>query len=268
MKRSTWVLVLVMAGLLTTLVSAGCGSSRDRDMTEPSVDTTTVATALTAVTTSTALLIGEAVDDTTAATRDTSPASLGPSAATETSPPGAASGTVITTTVMAAQVTTSTVVALPVTTTTLGPAHPPITTPAVMTRPEWTRYQESECGRWTGGWVDVIAPGASGGRCRAIDGAGTLTVRFRGTRVALVAGEHPENGMLRVLIHCAEGAEVGVYVDLYDPEERWDTVWISPSLPEDEYELTAHWTGDKNEAAGGTGVNIDAIDVIGRVMTP
>ena len=86
-------------------------------------------------------------------------------------------------------------------------------------------------------------------------------VRFRGGRVDLVTSKTPTYGIMRVTVD----NQAPVLVDLYDAGYRHQQKVFSAEglTPSAEHTLTVEWTGTKNPSSSGTGIGVDAMDVVG-----
>jgi hypothetical protein len=154
----------------------------------------------------------------------------------------------------------------------------------------WTRFEEDDPRLlFEGAWFVASSPDASGGSYRQITHDQphnqSVTLRFEGTRVRLVAYRMVQCGYGRVLL---DGAEFWVdYFSLYQRfnplselwvYSRWynQIVWTSPVLASGTHQLLLERTDFVNPAAydyvgspmaaGIQGINFDAVDVFGGTL--
>ena len=119
-------------------------------------------------------------------------------------------------------------------------------------------------GTW---YSNASAPAASGGSFRYVNAAGaSVTVKFTGTYLAWITKKSPLYGMAKVTL---DGVDQGT-VDLYSATEVWQQkVWeTSLSHLRDPYAWSSPWTGNKNPAATGTNIGVDAFDIVGTLTGP
>jgi|GEM_PF-5606904 len=136
----------------------------------------------------------------------------------------------------------------------------------------WTRYEDTEGGfDWDGTWLELASYAASGGTYRYTDGpSARFLAWFQGTRVALIALMGPDQGKADLWlehIDTSGHAEtiVSTVIDLYNSTHRSMRVWSSPLLEEGNYYLFVWWRGLKNPVSTGTGITVDAVDIIGTL---
>ena len=132
--------------------------------------------------------------------------------------------------------------------------------------PTATRYQDTDRRIvFTGLWDSPATTSASGGSFRSIDGTGSASVTFTGTSLSWLAVKGPGYGIAKIAV---DGADVGT-VDLYASGTSYlQTVWSSATLPSGSHTVTISWTGNKNASATGTGISLDAFDIMGTPVTP
>jgi lysophospholipase L1-like esterase len=129
-----------------------------------------------------------------------------------------------------------------------------------------TRYQQSDARLWYEGlWTDSNAASASGGRYTfARFGDDLVTATFTGTRLDLIAKTGPNFGLARVSVDGGDSHTV----DLYSPSVCWlQRVWSTGTLAAGTHTVTIEATGHKNERSTDTAVDVDALDVNGRLET-
>jgi cell wall-associated NlpC family hydrolase len=137
-------------------------------------------------------------------------------------------------------------------------APPPLPAP--------TRYQDTHASlTFTGVWEYSAVSAASGGSLRRLDGDGSVSATFTGTSLSWVARKSPSYGVARVTVDDGEP----VLVDLYSPTSDYaKNVWSTGPLEPGTHTNTIEQTGEKNAAATGTGISLDAFDVIGTLVRP
>jgi hypothetical protein len=133
-----------------------------------------------------------------------------------------------------------------------------------------TRFEETNTHLvWTGTWTRTQADSASGGRLRYVDPAGasgasgaSVTIALTGQQLEIIAAKGPTYGQAKVTLDQTKTFTV----DLYSATEKWGAkVWSSGLLADGDHTIKIEWTGAKNPAATGTGINLDAVDVIGKL---
>ena len=124
------------------------------------------------------------------------------------------------------------------------------------------RYQQNDThftymGPWSGAWTPV----ASSGSFRYVNAPGSaVNVTFDGTYLAWVAKKSKTSGKAWVRVD----SDAPVLVDLYSPNNEYKKrVWNTGLLTDGPHSVSIYWTGQKNPAATGTYVNVDAFDVMG-----
>ncbi len=137
-------------------------------------------------------------------------------------------------------------------------APPPLPAP--------TRYQDTHASlTFAGVWNYSTVSSATGGSFRHLDGTGSASVTFNGTSLSWVARKSPSYGVAKVTVDNGDP----VLVDLYSPTSDYGkNVWNTGPLQARTHTVTIEWTGEKNAAATGTGISLDAFDVIGTLVRP
>lgn len=155
----------------------------------------------------------------------------------------------------------------PPTTTTEAPTTT-TTTEAVTTTvpaPVVKRVEETEAGlAYTGSWSNGSDTSSSDGRFRYSKGSNAaVSVTFTGASFAWIAKTGTTYGIAQVTLD--DGAPVPV--DLYAANTLYQQkVWDSGTLPGGLHVVKIEWTGEKNAAASGAGICLDAFDVAGEVV--
>jgi hypothetical protein len=125
-----------------------------------------------------------------------------------------------------------------------------------------TRFEQNDTRLdWAGAWKTTTSVDASGGSFQFVDEAGaTVTIDFTGVALDIIAKKGPLYGQATIIL---DGTET-FSVDLYSADVGWGlTVWSSGLLTEGDHTVSIKWAGTKNDAATGTNINLDAVDVMG-----
>ncbi len=118
---------------------------------------------------------------------------------------------------------------------------------------------------YTGLWSNTASSSAAGGCYRYIKAGGSVAVTFKGTSIAWIATKGPGFGMAEVKL---DGVSQGT-VDLYKSSNSYaQLAWGIKGLASGTHVLTVSWTGQKNAAATGNTVDVDAFDIAGALVTP
>jgi hypothetical protein len=135
------------------------------------------------------------------------------------------------------------------------------TRPPVMTRYEQTNSKL----RYAGTWTSSTSSYYSGSSYKYVNASGaSVTAAFSGTAVNFIAKTSATLGQARLIL---DGG-TPVLVNLYSSTTRYkQTVWSASGLAPGNHTLVIEWTGTR---AGGTGtaINLDALDVLGTLITP
>jgi hypothetical protein len=123
---------------------------------------------------------------------------------------------------------------------------------------------------YTGTWDSATDPSASAGTLLVADSPGaSVTFAFNGPHFAWIAKTGPEYGKAKVTMYGRLGGVEPdpIVVDLYSSSEAWKQVVLeAPFDSPGPTSVTIDWTGTKSAAATGTSINIDAADIIGRMV--
>ncbi len=115
-------------------------------------------------------------------------------------------------------------------------------------------------GVWTYRWN---APSSGASHRSATKAGSSVTVRFNGTGIALVAPVAQDRGIARVEI---DGSVVAT-VSTYAPRAASQMiVWSSGELPAGEHTLKLILTGQRERGSKGTWFSVDAFDIAGRPL--
>jgi hypothetical protein len=119
----------------------------------------------------------------------------------------------------------------------------------------------------SGPWTPVADATASGGSLASVgEAGGAMNVSFNGSYLALVCKKGPGYGKAPVSL---DGA-TPFYVDLYNPTNiAQQRVYNTGLLTDGPHTLSIYWVGEKNPAAWGNRINVDAFDLLGmRTVAP
>ena len=123
---------------------------------------------------------------------------------------------------------------------------------------------------YTGTWKTAADPAASAGDFRFADSPGaSVTFAFDGPHFAWIAKTGPQYGKAKVTMYGRLGGiePDPVVVDLYSPTEAWKQVVLeAPFDSSGPTSVTIEWTGAKSANATGSAINIDSVDIIGRLV--
>jgi hypothetical protein len=128
------------------------------------------------------------------------------------------------------------------------------------------RYQDTHPWfTYAGPWSYSTVSAASGGTFRFLDRTGSASVTFNGTYLNWVTRKSPSYGIAKVSV---DGGEPHT-VDLYSATSDYaKSVWNTGTLEAGNHTVTVEWTGEKNSAATGTSISVDAFDVLGSLVRP
>jgi hypothetical protein len=116
---------------------------------------------------------------------------------------------------------------------------------------------------YTGVWTQSVSPEDADGDFYFASHDASMTVRFSGTRVGYIAKKAYIYGMARITLDDRAPA----MVDLYHPVPQYQQrVWDSGALPSGEHTLKLEWTGDQRPGGRGTYVNLDALEISGKLL--
>jgi hypothetical protein len=169
-----------------------------------------------------------------------------------------------TTTTLAAATTLEQETTTPSIASTQPPVQPtvvPPTTPALTK----TRFEENDSHlAWNGPWTFTGGADDSGGSCRYTEDVGSsVTVKFSGTRITFVAATGLAVGEAKLTLDSGTPFLVDCYnaTPIYQRE-----VWSSGDLAPGTHYLRIECNGTCNPSSGGTGIYIDAFDVVGTLQ--
>jgi hypothetical protein len=126
------------------------------------------------------------------------------------------------------------------------------------------RYQQNNAKlAYAGTWNTTSSSSASGGSfAYAATSGAVVTINFTGLELALIATKGPSYGQATVTV---DGG-TPTTVDLYSSKVGWQqSVWNTGILAMGAHTVKIEWAGTKNQAATGTDINVDAIDVTGTL---
>ena len=129
-----------------------------------------------------------------------------------------------------------------------------------------TRYQETDPHLvYSGVWKNVYSRSCSGGSEKyALRALNSVTVTFYGTSLSWLSTTTPSSGIARVT---RDGA-APVLLDLYSSTMRYRRVVYSTGpLAAGYHTVKIQWTGSKNVSARNNVVHLDALDVVGSLVS-
>lgn len=116
---------------------------------------------------------------------------------------------------------------------------------------------------YTGSWTPGSSTLYSGGTYSYLASEGALTITFEGTRAEWVATKGRNFGIAKVTVD--GGAPT--FVDLYAPSTQYQqTVFSASQLAPGTHTVRIEWTGTKNADATNHYINVDATDLVGRLL--
>lgn len=119
--------------------------------------------------------------------------------------------------------------------------------------------QSTACFAYAGTWGTWANPALSGGSYAFTNTPGSsVAIAFEGTGIALTARTGPEFGIAEVYIDGTYQKTIDMYSEVTSYRRR---LYVSSSLSAGPHTLEVRWTGDKNAAASGANVCVDAVDV-------
>ncbi len=139
---------------------------------------------------------------------------------------------------------------------------------ALSQAPTPTRYQQDDsslryAGPWGTSWSWTGWPSA-GSFAYANSSGAVASIKFEGTYLVWIAKTGPQYGKARVSL---DGGEA-FYLDLYSSGSLYQQkVYTTGLLPDGPHTLTIEWCGLKNTGSSSYYVNIDALDVMGTLVT-
>ena len=125
-------------------------------------------------------------------------------------------------------------------------------------------YQQNDSRiAYTGTWTVFSTSGASGGSYRYAAAPSTATVWFDGTRLDWIATKGVTMGMATVSLDGGDPVPVNLYNSTVLRQQK---VWTTEDLPAGLHKLVVSWTGKPGAGGGGNRVNIDALEVMGKLV--
>jgi murein DD-endopeptidase MepM/ murein hydrolase activator NlpD len=130
--------------------------------------------------------------------------------------------------------------------------------------PTFSRYEQSAAKiTYTGAWSTVTEPGASGGSYRRADSRASALIWFEGTRLDLLATKAADEG--EAWLSLDGGPPVSI--DLHSPSTLLkQAVWSTGALSQGTHTVRLLCEGHSSTAGSGAGVNIDALEVTGKLI--
>ncbi len=129
-----------------------------------------------------------------------------------------------------------------------------------------TRYEEtSSLLAYSGPWTSESLAGFSGGKQRYLASAGSVTAKFTGTGIKVIATRGPIYGKLKVTV---DGTVQPTNPDLYNSTFLYkQVVFTKTGLSNGTHTLKLEYSGLKDPAVSGAAViDLDALDVNGTLI--
>ncbi len=127
---------------------------------------------------------------------------------------------------------------------------------------ETTRYEQTDDRiQYLGKWIAFTTTGASGGSYSYADSAGGAIVSFDGTQLDLIATTGVTQGKAEVYL---DGEDKGLIDFSSSTTLRKQRVWSTGTVASGVHTVEVRWLGQAG-VAGGTRINIDALDVVGAL---
>jgi hypothetical protein len=126
------------------------------------------------------------------------------------------------------------------------------------------RYEENSGDfAYAGAWRSATGSSYSDDRYKFTDSRGAkVTATFSGTGISYVASTGPKFGTAKLTLDQGKP----VYVDLYSPgAECQEIAWTASGLSDGKHTLVIEWTGKRARESRGTAINLDALDVTGKL---
>jgi hypothetical protein len=126
------------------------------------------------------------------------------------------------------------------------------------------RYQQGSSKiSYSGTWKTVSSSSASGGGFKYADSKGaSVTIKFSGTDLALIAKTGPSYGKAKITVDGSKTTTVNFYSKSVSWQKR---VWSTGILDDGEHTVKIEWLGTKGSGSTGTYIDIDAFDVAGSL---
>jgi len=124
------------------------------------------------------------------------------------------------------------------------------------------RYEQTNTNIvYMGNWVNFATSGASGGSYKYADSTAKAVIWFTGTNLDLIATKGTTQGKASVTL---DGVDKGLIDFSSTTTLRKQKVWSTGTVTSGLHKVEVSWTGQKG-VAGGTRINIDALDVTGTL---
>ena len=126
------------------------------------------------------------------------------------------------------------------------------------------RYEDTDTHiAFSSAWTSVSGSSFSGDSFSYAATSTMATVRFEGTSIDLIALTGPNYGIASVTLDGGTPVNVDLYSASYAYQQ---SVWSASSLTDTAHTLEIQWTGFKNSSASDTRINIDAVEIAGRIL--
>jgi hypothetical protein len=102
------------------------------------------------------------------------------------------------------------------------------------------------------------------GTSLSLNSGGNVTITFNGVRLSLIGTKARAYGQALVWVD----GRIGV-IDFYNPSTCYgQAIWSTGFPAPGDHVFTIAWAGAKNRRARGTTINLDAVAVVGTLLTP
>ncbi len=130
--------------------------------------------------------------------------------------------------------------------------------------PALTRHEETDSRIvWDGTWNSASHATRSAGKWKYTNAAGSAAhIAFTGSRVDIVGSTAPNYGKALVTIDGTTQYWADFYTSGYIHNRK---VLSITGLADGPHTMSIEWTGSKHSASSGTGIGLDAVDVIGTL---
>jgi murein DD-endopeptidase MepM/ murein hydrolase activator NlpD len=136
------------------------------------------------------------------------------------------------------------------------------TPPSAPPTPGAARYEQTNSNiLYLGTWVTFTSSSASGGSYKYANSPARAIISFTGTKLDLIATKGTTQGKAQVYL---DGADKGVIDFSSTTTLRKQVVWSTGTVTSGKHTVELSWLG-KPGVAGGTRINIDAVDVLGTL---
>lgn len=135
---------------------------------------------------------------------------------------------------------------------------------APLAGPALVRHEESDARIILDGtWVEAANASRSGGKWRYTNASGSVAaVAFTGSRIDIIGSTAPNYGRALVTVDGTHEYVADFYTAGYIHNRKILSISGLDNVP---HTVTIEWTGTKNSASTGTGIGLDAIEIVGSL---